>query len=220
MNTGADLYHSDPLHRNVKSNFQESNSEIKSSSTSLSSSDESDSISIPPLKECDNTSASSSIGSSTIDHGLSVGNASPNSNTPSVIFEPDDNSSDLSCSSSETSIPGLIFRDDSTASSHTSDLSAEFDSISSLEAYPLDAEEITYNYRGPKVLPKNETPVTICIAGTIGLIRSRKLFRVLLDSGSNKCLIKRSAIPMGVVPKNWTTERISGLSPVIYPHKR
>ena len=190
MNTGADLYHSDPLHRNVKSNFQESNSEIKSSYTSLSSSDESDSISIPPLKECDNTSASSSIGGSTIDHGLSVGNASPNSNTPSVIFEPDDNSSDLSYSSSETSIPGLIFRDDSTASSHTSEFSNEIDSISSLEAYPLDADEVIYNYRGPKVLPKNETPVTICIVNTIGLVRSRKLFRVLLDSGSNKCLIK------------------------------
>ena len=145
-----------PLHRNVKNNFQESNSEIKSSSTSLSSSDESDSISIPPLKECDNTSASSSIGGSTIDHGLSVGNASPNSNTPSVIFEPDDNSSDLSYSSSETSIPGLIFRDDSTASSHTSEFSNEIDSISSLEAYPLDADEVIYNYRGPKVLPKTK----------------------------------------------------------------
>ena len=63
------------------------------------------------------------------------------------------------------------------------------------------------NYRGPKILPKNETPATICTANTIGLLSSRKLLRVLLDSGSNACLIKRSALPKGIIPKDLTNKK-------------
>ena len=66
----------------------------------------------------------------------------------------------------------------------------------------MDSEDITFNYRGPKVLPKNETPVTIAICDTIGTLKSRKLFRILLDSGSNACLIKKSALPEGVIPRD------------------
>ena len=72
--------------------------------------------------------------------------------------------------------------------------------IETLQVYQID-DDFPANYRGPKVLPKNETPATICTANTIGLVRSRKLFRVLLDSGSNACLIKRSALPAGIKPK-------------------
>jgi len=78
--------------------------------------------------------------------------------------------------------------------------SAENATIETLQVYQID-DDFPVNYRGPKVLPKNETPATICTASTIGLVRSRKLFRVLLDSGSNACLIKRSALPAGIKPK-------------------
>ncbi len=43
--------------------------------------------------------------------------------------------------------------------------------------------------------------MTICTADTIGTIRSRRLFRVLFDSGLNVFMIKRSALPKGVITK-------------------
>ncbi len=43
--------------------------------------------------------------------------------------------------------------------------------------------------------------MTICTADTIGTIRSQKLFRVLFDSGSNVSMIKRSALPKGIITK-------------------
>jgi hypothetical protein len=43
--------------------------------------------------------------------------------------------------------------------------------------------------------------MTICTGDTIGTIRSQRLFRVLFDSGSNVSMIKRSALPNGVVTK-------------------
>ena len=43
--------------------------------------------------------------------------------------------------------------------------------------------------------------MSICTANTIGTFRSRKLLRVLFDSGTNRTLIKRSVIPKGVIPK-------------------
>ena len=83
-----------------------------------------------------------------------------------------------------------------------------------VEVYALHSDEIGFNYRGPKVLPINEMPVTICTANTIGSVRSRKLFRILFDSGSSGCWIKRSAIPKEVVPKelkqNKTANTLAG----------
>jgi hypothetical protein len=43
--------------------------------------------------------------------------------------------------------------------------------------------------------------MTICTAETIGTIRSQRLFQVHSDSGSNVSMIKRSALPKGVVTK-------------------
>jgi hypothetical protein len=43
--------------------------------------------------------------------------------------------------------------------------------------------------------------MTICTAYTIGTIRSRRLFRVLFDSGLNVSLIKRSALLKGIITK-------------------
>ena len=64
-----------------------------------------------------------------------------------------------------------------------------------------------YSYHGPKVIPKNECPATICTANTIGLVRSRKLLKVLFDSGSSGCLIKKSALPKGIVPQELTNAK-------------
>jgi hypothetical protein len=44
-------------------------------------------------------------------------------------------------------------------------------------------------------------PGTICTADTIGTIRSQRLFQVLFDTGSNVSIIKRSALPKGVITK-------------------
>ena len=88
-----------------------------------------------------------------------------------------------------------------TEQSSKPDNSAGYASDETLDVYELHEDEILYNYRGPKVLPINETPVTICTANTIGCLRSRKLLRVMLDSGSMGCLIKRSALPKGIVPQ-------------------
>ena len=75
-------------------------------------------------------------------------------------------------------------------------------SICSLEIFEVGIDELEFNYRGPKIVPRNECPTTICTVDTVGGVRSRRLLRVLLDSGANCCLIKRSAIPNGVPEKN------------------
>eukprot|EP00957_Ditylum_brightwellii_P202134 15328755-Ditylum_brightwellii.AAC.1 len=53
-------------------------------------------------------------------------------------------------------------------------------SLFTLEVYQLEAEETSYNYRGPKVVIKNEISATICTANTIEHLQSRKLLKVLL----------------------------------------
>jgi len=78
-------------------------------------------------------------------------------------------------------------------------------SIASLEVYEVFDDDIEYCFYGPKIIPKNETPESICTVNTIGAIRSRQLFRILLDSGASCCLIKRSSLPMGVVLKDLST---------------
>jgi hypothetical protein len=51
------------------------------------------------------------------------------------------------------------------------------------------------------MIPNQESPVTKCTADTIGIICSQKLFRVLFDSGLNVSMIKRSALPKGIITK-------------------
>ncbi len=43
--------------------------------------------------------------------------------------------------------------------------------------------------------------MTICTTDTVGTIRSQKLFRVLFDSGLNVSMVKRTALPKGVIIK-------------------
>ena len=54
------------------------------------------------------------------------------------------------------------------------------------------------------VAQKNQTPVTIFTASTICSFKSRRLSRILLDSGSTCSLIKRSCLP-----RNCQTKTIS-----------
>jgi hypothetical protein len=50
-------------------------------------------------------------------------------------------------------------------------------------------------------MPKEESPLTICIADTIGTKRSQRNFWLLFDSGSNVSMIKRSAPPKDFITK-------------------
>jgi hypothetical protein len=74
---------------------------------------------------------------------------------------------------------------------------------SETKCYNIESDGPRYNYHGPKVvIPKQESPITICTTNTIGNVRSRRLVRVLLDSGSTVSMIKRSALPIGAVTKD------------------
>ncbi len=66
--------------------------------------------------------------------------------------------------------------------------------------YEIEADAPQFNYHGPKIkIPKQELPVTICTTDTIGAIISQRLFEVLFDSGLNVFMIKRSALPKGII---------------------
>ena len=84
-----------------------------------------------------------------------------------------------------------------TAEAGSSDESVGDASINTRDdCFKIEVDTPQFNYRGPKVVPKrHETPVTILTSNTIGAVRSRRIFRVLLDSGSTCSLIKRSCLP-------------------------
>jgi hypothetical protein len=68
--------------------------------------------------------------------------------------------------------------------------------------YELEADTPWFNYHGPKIkIRKQESPVTICTADTIGTIKRQRLFRVYFNSGSNVSMIKRSALPKVIITK-------------------
>ena len=95
----------------------------------------------------------------------------------------------------------------STADCTLSDYDICTGNASSLTHYAADLDDIEFNYHGPKVIPWHETQVTICTANTIGAVRSRQLFMVLFDSGSNVCMIKKSAIPHNLILKELSTSQ-------------
>ena len=91
-----------------------------------------------------------------------------------------------------------IFSNDTatTVAATFSDSSVGNASIESEECFQNQVEQPVFNFKGPKVMPtRHETPVTICTANTIGTLRSRRIFRVLLDTGSSCSLIKRACLP-------------------------
>jgi hypothetical protein len=96
----------------------------------------------------------------------------------------------------------------STITCHTTDDDSVGNaSIALLEVYEVFDDDIEYCFHGPKIIPKNETPASICMVNTIDAIRSRRLFRILLDSGASCCLIKKSSLPTGVVLKEHSTSK-------------
>ena len=116
------------------------------------------------------------------------------------------------------SIKKLVYDDDSfvftditattVAATFSDEDSAGNASLDSFECFQGEDETPQFNYRGPKVLPtRHETPVSICTANTIGTLRSRRIFRVLFDSGSNVSLIKRSCLPRNCKTKSLTSRR-------------
>ena len=90
-------------------------------------------------------------------------------------------------------------------------LQHEFYSISSVDSASttFNLFQIGNNDNNKQALQlTNECPATICIIETISSIRNRKILRVLLDSGSSACLIKRSCLPQGVTPKVLTNAKL------------
>ncbi len=66
----------------------------------------------------------------------------------------------------------------------------------------IEADAPWFNYHEPRiVILEKELLVTICTTDKIGTIQSWRLFWVLFDSGSNVSIIKRSALPKGIITK-------------------
>ena len=88
--------------------------------------------------------------------------------------------------------------------SNSSECTSGCDSVGNAPIINVHHLEVHYNQKSSRGLTKNECPATICIANSIGGVRSRRLLKVLLDSGSSQCLIKKIGITKG-----YCTERIS-----------
>ncbi len=84
---------------------------------------------------------------------------------------------------------------------------SNFSARNAYTAFEYDCSKIEddtprFNYHGLKIkISKQESPVTICTTDAISTIRSQRLFQVLFDSGSNVSMIKRLALPKGVITK-------------------
>ena len=55
---------------------------------------------------------------------------------------------------------------------------------------------------------RNLTPVTIMVADTIGTVKSRRLLKVLLDSGSTTTLINKRCLPRKCQPSKTSQSRM------------
>ena len=88
-----------------------------------------------------------------------------------------------------------------------------------VECNNIDDEEFNVYYRVP--VPKDGTPrdlsltpITIAVMDTIGLVRSRKLLRVLLDPGSSGTMVHERIVPKEAKPvplsRNKTVKTIAG----------
>ena len=58
-----------------------------------------------------------------------------------------------------------------------------------------------------KTVPQNLTPVTIMVVDTISSVRSRRLLRALLDSGSTTALIYKKCLPRHCKPCKISSSR-------------
>ena len=76
----------------------------------------------------------------------------------------------------------------------------------------MDDVEFDVYYQVP--VPKNGTPrdlsltpITISVVDTIGLVKSRKLLKVLLDPGSSGTMIKESILPKEARPVSLSRDK-------------
>jgi hypothetical protein len=58
-----------------------------------------------------------------------------------------------------------------------------------------------------KTVPQNLTPVTIMVVDTISSVRSRRLLKVLLDSGSTTSLINKKCLSRHCKPGEISTSK-------------
>jgi hypothetical protein len=82
--------------------------------------------------------------------------------------------------------------------------------LNELHVYKTDSEETYAIYEDngsnnkaeqtKKVVPQKLTPVTILVVDTISSVRSRRLLKVLLDSGSTTTLINKRCLPRHCKP--------------------
>ena len=63
-----------------------------------------------------------------------------------------------------------------------------------------DSSDDRQHKKAKKSVPTNLTPVTIMVVDTISAVRSRKLLKVLLDSGSTTTLINKKCLPKNCKP--------------------
>jgi hypothetical protein len=70
------------------------------------------------------------------------------------------------------------------------------------EVYAMseDSSDDREHKKAKKSVPTNLTPVTITVVDTISAVRSRKLLKVLLDSGSTTTLINKKCLPKNCKP--------------------
>ncbi len=70
------------------------------------------------------------------------------------------------------------------------------------EVYAMseDSSNDRQHKQAKKSVPTNLTPVTIMVVDTISTVRSRKLLKVLLDSGSTTTLINKTCLPKNCKP--------------------
>ncbi len=63
-----------------------------------------------------------------------------------------------------------------------------------------DSSDDRQHKKAKKSVPTNLTPVTNLVVDTISAVRSRKLLKVLLDSGSTTTLINKKCLPKNCMP--------------------
>lgn len=57
-------------------------------------------------------------------------------------------------------------------------------------------------------MPRKQTPVSVCTADTMNTVRSRRLLKVLFDTGLAKTLINRRALPRNIVTRKLSDTKV------------
>jgi hypothetical protein len=99
-------------------------------------------------------------------------------NVPLCVFVPDDLDDVLLPDFSTIDVNVLKSEIDDTTNCTVESTIADNDSVgntslASLAVYKVFDDDIEYCFHGPKIVPQNEMPATICTVNTIGSIRSR-----------------------------------------------